>query len=75
MKIGTLAVPGKESILLPAPTMFHNITLLYDEMQIDLPINYSKKNTIKNIKNEPLHLKDSFLHLKTYFILKFALEK
>ncbi|MPM94670.1 hypothetical protein SDC9_141818 [bioreactor metagenome] len=55
-------------ILLPA--IFHQVTLLSAEVYADFSINFCEEHSTQKRKNEPLHLKDPFLHLKNLYSLK-----
>jgi hypothetical protein len=66
---------GKGRIFTSAPEILHKITLLCTEIYAEFFTNFCVEFTMGKRKNEPLHLKDSFLHLKTYNQLKFTLDK
>jgi hypothetical protein len=57
------------------PAIFHSITLLCIEIYAGFSVNFSPEHSTGKRKNEPLHLKGSFLHLKTYINLKSTLDK
>jgi len=64
-----LSIGGSQwCVLLPA--VFHSITLLWTEINTDFSTNFCEEHSMEKEKNEPLHLKDSFLHLKNLYSLK-----
>jgi hypothetical protein len=65
----TLGIGGRQGCILTS-AVFHSITLLCTEIYAEFPAIFCRKNITEKRKNEPLHLKDSFLHLKNSYSLE-----